>query len=547
MRRDGIWRRAIGYLALLAILSLLAGVLINEHVIGADWRAASGVAAKARAVALPCALTLTWLAALAGSRLTAFTLLPAGVLVGALYAYYTRHISLVICPHLFADIAQTDPGEVSQLINPSVVTYVLVVVAACLLAGIALHWRRGVRAWRYGVAILGAGAFLLTTRRATPEIGRYFPFNVQKGFVEYQQIRKETYTKLRNKTDISKTGSFTREPGWGDGLAVVLVIGESARSDHFSLNGYGVTTNPELSTIPGVTSFPNAWSCSYSTSISVPCLMTRATAENPYLADSETSFISVFRRLGFDTAWVSGEQKPFEMFAPINAIAFESRRVFFHDEARATNERLGIKDVSSDVDGYHWPTVLQTLRETEGRGPSLTVVHTFGSHPNYFMHHPRDFTRFVPECREYMDNVKNCPLEHLRNAYDNTILYTDHLLAEVIHALEGRDAILFYASDHGQYLGDLGQFLHGNTLDARYNMLPEMRNVPLVVWTSDKFNAHSPESAANIVANRERRVSHDHLFHSILDCAGIRSPMIDRTMSLCARDVREAGPLPPIR
>src|SRR6185295_5603356 len=53
---------------------------------------------------------------------------------------------------------------------------------------------------------------------------------------------------------------------------LVLVVGETARADHFSLNGYARETNPELAKA-GVLSFRNVRSCGTDTRDSVPCML----------------------------------------------------------------------------------------------------------------------------------------------------------------------------------------------------------------------------------------------------------------------------------
>lgn len=50
-----------------------------------------------------------------------------------------------------------------------------------------------------------------------------------------------------------------------------MVVGETARADRFSLNGYQKETNPELKK-RDVFSFNNTISCGTSTAYSVPCM-----------------------------------------------------------------------------------------------------------------------------------------------------------------------------------------------------------------------------------------------------------------------------------
>ena len=117
------------------------------------------------------------------------------------------------------------------------------------------------------------------------------------------------------------------------------------------------------------------------------------------------------------------------------------------------------------------------------------------------------------------------------NAYDNSILYTDYFISEVIDHLKNKNAILFYASDHGQYLGENGIYYHGNsdTIDQ-----PEHR-VPMFLWMSDNVmkNKFYQKKFKNAQLKTKNMLSHDNIFDSLLDCSGIDSKSFDRKLSLC--------------
>ena len=54
------------------------------------------------------------------------------------------------------------------------------------------------------------------------------------------------------------------------------------------------------------------------------------------------------------------------------------------------------------------------------------VLHTYGSHFNYFERYPREFAHFTPDEATEVE-VKN--RQQLINAYDNSIRYTDYFSA----------------------------------------------------------------------------------------------------------------------
>ena len=122
---------------------------------------------------------------------------------------------------------------------------------------------------------------------------------------------------------------------------------------------------------------------------------------------------------------------------------------------------------------------------------ALVVFHQAGSHgPAYFERYPPAFARFKPDCRT--KELSQCERDAIVNAYDNTILYTDYVVAKQIELLESLqdryDSLLLYVSDHGESLGENGVYLHA----APYFMAPrEQTHVPMILWMSQGYRARS--------------------------------------------------------
>ena len=99
------------------------------------------------------------------------------------------------------------------------------------------------------------------------------------------------------------------------------------------------------------------------------------------------------------------------------------------------------------------------------------VLHQIGSHvPSYYLRYPQALERFQPACRTA--DFSDCTAQEVTNAYDNTIAFTDKVLADLIDLLamqEGLSTSLIYVSDHGESLGEKGLYLHG----APYFMAPD--------------------------------------------------------------------------
>jgi lipid A ethanolaminephosphotransferase len=152
--------------------------------------------------------------------------------------------------------------------------------------------------------------------------------------------------------------------------------------------------------------------------------------------------------------------------------------------------------------------------ERRERGVVL-VMHQMGSHgPAYSLRSPAAFKRFRPECAS--SHLPDCSADAVRNAYDNSIAYTDHVLGETIRWLQGRDdydTALLYVSDHGESLGENNLYLHG----MPYAIAPDVqKHVPWITWMSAGFELHAGLTTACLRGRADNQVSHDNLFHSVL-------------------------------
>jgi lipid A ethanolaminephosphotransferase len=154
---------------------------------------------------------------------------------------------------------------------------------------------------------------------------------------------------------------------------------------------------------------------------------------------------------------------------------------------------------------------------------AFLVLHQLGSHgPSYYQRYPDAFRLFTPECATA--ELSDCSREEIVNAYDNTIAYTDRMLAELIDYLKTRadefDTALVYMSDHGESTGEYGLYLHG----MPYMIAPQTQTgVPFILWISEGFRKSMALNTDCLRAHAETPYSHDNLFHSMLGLMNIET------------------------
>ncbi|MDO5131050.1 MAG: sulfatase-like hydrolase/transferase [Prevotellaceae bacterium] len=305
----------------------------------------------------------------------------------------------------------------------------------------------------------------------------------------------------------------------------VMVIGETARSDNFSLYGYQRDTNPLLTKLAKDSSlivFKKARTESNTTHKSVPMLLTAATASDYSVLYREKGIIAAFKEAGFHTSFISN-QLPNHSF--IDFLGMEADNYMFIKEA----ERA--KDNVSDMELL--PIVESILKK--GRKKEFIVLHTYGSHFKYNERYPRNMAHFLPDDKS---QAKYENRQQLVNAYDNTIRFTDYFLYKLSALLSasGRNSAWLYTSDHGENIYDdnRNKFLHASPNPSEYEL-----RVPLLAWTSTSYAKAYPDIISALRSNSGKCVSTSiSFFHTMLEMGGIKTKNLDLTKSLADRDYK---------
>ena len=305
----------------------------------------------------------------------------------------------------------------------------------------------------------------------------------------------------------------------------VMVIGETARSNNFSLYGYHRDTNPMLTTLVSDSSlivFRDVRTESNTTHKSVPMLLTSASASDYPALYREKGIIAAFKEAGFHTSFISN-QLPNHSF--IDFLGMEADSCLFIKEAERAKDNVSDMELLPIVKG-----ILE-----KGRKKEFIVLHTYGSHFKYNERYPRNMAHFLP------DNESQAKYENrlqLVNAYDNTIRFTDKFLYELSSILSSSacQSAWLYTSDHGENIYDdnRNKFLHASPYPSEYEF-----RVPLLAWTSASYCSAYPDIISALRSNSGKCVSTSiSFFHTMLEMGGIKTKNLDLTKSLADREYK---------
>lgn len=459
-------------------------------------------------------------------RHTTKPLLIFVLLVAAPAAWFMDQYGVVIDVGMLENLRQTQIAEVRDLLSPGLLLWLLAtaLLPALLVWRLPLRYPRG--PWRIGQPMLtAAGCLLLVFACVLPQGDQFSSF-----FREHKPLRYRanpgyplvSALKLAGggaagERPLRAIGQDARVPSWDqDRELIIVVVGETARADHFSLNGYARDTNPELRRA-GALSLSNVWSCGTSTAVSVPCMFSIRGAEG-YDGDAARrteNVLDVIQRAGVAVLWLDNNSSS-------KGVA---ERIEYRDYRNPANNPECDEECRDTGMLAHLPAYIAAHPE----GDIVIVLHQMGQHgPAYARRYPPQFEVYTPVCRTA--ELGDCSREEITNAYDNALRYTDHFLGRVIDFLKGYDSefetLMLYLSDHGESLGEHGVYLHGlpNLLapDAQ-------RHVPAVVWAGRGM--HDIDLRA-LAARRDARYTHDHLFHSLLGLLEIESEVYDPTLDI---------------
>lgn len=292
---------------------------------------------------------------------------------------------------------------------------------------------------------------------------------------------------------------------------VVMVIGESSRYDRWSLNGYTRETNPLLKQETNLISLPNLITAVSATRLSVPVLVSRKPATQSLQAGfSEKSFLTAFKEAGFKTWWISNQMSFGQFDTPISVFAKEADVTQFLNLGGFTN--------NSSFDSILLDPLKAAIADPSRK--KLIVLHTLGNHWNYSHRYPKEFDKWQPSLLG-IDNLAYTDTAlkpQLSNSYDNSILYTDWFLSQVIGTLKSTKQItsMMYVSDHGQVLydGTCKLAFHGHNTQFEFH-------IPALVWYSNLYRTTHPLKIHQLLRNKHARLATENVFHSLLDMADI--------------------------
>ncbi len=466
------------------------------------------------------------LLALVAHRWVLKPLLAVAIVGSALAAHFMETFGVYLDPSMLRNVMRTDTAEARELFSWGLVGHLL------LYAGLplAVLWRVRLveRPWLRAAGVRMGALLFAAVALGGSLLAVFQPFSSlirNHREVRYLVTPANTWWSLAAVAARDAQGAaLAREPigldarpgpSWASRSkprVVVLVVGETARAANWGLNGYARQTTPELSRLP-VINVSEVSACGTSTEVSLPCMFApvgRRRYEESRIQHSESA-LQVVARAGVGVHWRDNQSGCKGVCDGVPGDSVQK----LDPPGLCADGRCLDEGLLHGLDA----------RLATAQGTQLWVLHQLGNHgPSYHRRYPPAFARFQPACAS--DELRDCTREEIVNAYDNALLYTDHVLASLLAKLQAAsdhvDSALVYVSDHGESLGEGNLYLHG----MPYAIAPDVQTrVPMLMWLSAGFAEQASLDTGCLKRRAAQPASHDHLFHTLLGLLDVQTAL----------------------
>ena len=453
-------------------------------------------------------------------------------------AYFMMSYGIVIDSTMITNVIQTDTQEALDLLN----WRMLISLAIFGILPCWVLWKTPVKSLRFAnqllvnslMAVISVGIIVAALLAIFQDFSsimrnhtqlRYLinPLNSYYaiGMVAAKPFQRDTKTLL----PVGQDAKLAMPKASDKPPMLLLVLGETARMGNFAVNGYDRNTTPELAK-ENIVSLRGVMSCGTSTATSVPCMFSHLGKEAfESRQNNYESLIDVFSHAGLAVLWIDNQ-------SGCKGVCERVPQALTKELKHPTLCKAG--ECFDEIMLQQLDERIQALPAERRAKGVVVVMHQMGSHdPAYYKRVPDNFKKFQPECKS--NALQECSREQVVNSFDNTILYTDHFLAQAIQWLKKSEAqaatAMLYVSDHGESLGENNLYLHG----LPYRVAPDVqKRVPWITWWSPTFEKQTGLQRACLKNKVTMPLTHDNYFHSALGLMGVSTEVYQAKLDVHA-------------
>ena len=306
-------------------------------------------------------------------------------------------------------------------------------------------------------------------------------------------------------------------------LNVVLIIGESFARNHSSLYGYKQITNPCLSEIKNSSllyTFDSIDSPASTTALALKYTLSTYNKDDNSVGTKwyeYPSIIELMQACDFDCYWFSNQAKNGQHNNIGRFYSSKCKQYWFltqKDNPAYDKVLLPAYDQILVDSSYIF---IQSLPKDSH---NFIIYHMLGSHFEYDKRYPEEFSKFKDN--DYLScpqNQRSC-----LSSYDNSILYNDYVIEQIINLYKDSETLIIYLPDHGHdvYCSSRDYCGHGKINNPiSYSVGVE---IPFMIYASSLYQEKHPETMQRIKYRQDhpKAWNSDDLPYLIMDLIGVK-------------------------
>lgn len=321
---------------------------------------------------------------------------------------------------------------------------------------------------------------------------------------------------------VRSTHHTDRHPA--DSLDIVFVLGESFIRNHSSLYGYRLETNPCLAAEMArgsLVRFDNAATTSgYTHEVMHNTLNLNSLSAHERWPDG-AYWPLIFHMAGWKVYIYENQSARRDTDIGITAMLYNQAITDAYD---------GGSSRIFNYDGDFITHAADSLVTAHGGHRRLCFWHLLGQHYNAsdrFPNIPANKKWTATDITTAHDWLNDQRREAVAD-YDNATLYNDRQVARIIDFYRHRNAIVIYASDHGEEMWDkMPSGARTAQHPESHVWIQQIYSIPMFVWMSDTYRERHPETVKNIRNTSARPVWLDNIGHAMLGLGTIDTPFYD--------------------
>lgn len=313
---------------------------------------------------------------------------------------------------------------------------------------------------------------------------------------------------------------------------IILIIGESYDKNHSGLYGYDKNTTPFMNSLVSDSSmiiFRNVKSSAPSTMLSFKLMMSTLEDFRDNNWQCKVMLPTTMRKAGYLTHWISNQTQNGVNDNVVSRFAYLCNSyIFISDDTKKKHTHYFDEEII--------PHFSKELNARDPTSRHLYVLHLMGSHVKYEKRYPKKFYHFKPS------DYPNHPLNQRETlaAYDNSIIYNDRVVYDIIQQIDTMEAIVMYFPDHGEDIYHTRPDYAGHGIITNPESLAAGCQIPFLIYLTEKYKSRFPNSESIMRNHVDDNFETTNLIWTLLDIAGFSIDEMTSEKSLFKADFLNA-------